>query len=174
MTNNVEKIIAFDLSLSNTGYAVGEVTDGKISIIEVGSISTKRFTRRPLGFRLNHIAQNVKKIFTEHPDAGAVVKERSFSNGRITATQRIFMVNGVWELVAYLNGVDEYTDIAPNSVKKTVTGNGRASKQVVAKKVAELTDVETNNNDESDAVAVLIAYCRQEELLDEENEEALT
>lgn len=162
------KIIAFDLSLSNSGFAVGEVTDGELKVIEYGSIGTKRFTKHTHGFRLNHIAQAVKELYKKYPDATNVVKERAFSNGRIAATQAIFKVVGIWELTSHLSKIDEFTDIAPTSVKKYLTGNGRASKQAVADAVKDATGIETSNNDESDAIAVLLAYCMQNKLLEGE------
>lgn len=162
------KIIAFDLSLSNTGFAVGEITDGKLTVVEYGSIGTRRFSKHSHGFRLNYIAQEIKALYKKYPEANRIVKERAFSNGRIAATQAIFKVVGAWELTSHLHGVDEFTDIAPTSVKKLLTGNGRASKEDVAQAVKNLTGIETSNNDESDAIAVLWAYCMQNELLKEE------
>lgn len=161
-----QQLIAFDLSLTNSGYAVGEVEDGELEIIEVGSIPTTRFTKYTHGFRLNHIATEISKLYKKYPDADAVIKEGSFSNGHIRSTQIIFKVVGVWELITHIRGHDKFTDIAPSSVKKQVTGNGRAKKSVVADKVKEITGIETRNNDESDAIAVLLAYCKTEGLTD--------
>lgn len=162
-----KQILAFDLSLSNSGYAVGEVEDGKLKIVEIGSINTKRFSRHPHGYRLNYIAKKLGEIYKKYPDADALVKEQSFSNGRVKATQIIWKVVGVWELISFIKGYERHTDITPPSVKKQVTGNGRAKKEEVAQAVKELTGIETANDDESDAVAVLIAYCKQEKLIEE-------
>lgn len=161
-----KQIIAFDLSLTNTGYAIGEVEDSQLEIVEVGSINTKRFTKHAHGYRLNFIAEQVAALYKKYPEADAIVKERSFSNGRIKATQIIWKVVGVWELITFIKGYTEHTDIAPTSVKKQVTGNGRAKKEQVAEAVAEITGITANNNDESDAIAVLLAYCKQEGLTD--------
>lgn len=160
-----KKVIAFDMSLTNSGYAVGEVVDGELFILEVGSIPTTRFTQYSHGFRLNHIGEEVSKIYKRFPDADAVVKEGSFSNRFVRSTQVLFKVVGVWELITFLRGFEEFTDIAPSSVKKTVTGNGRANKQLVAEAVDKLTGIETANDDESDAIAVLLSYCSQEQLI---------
>lgn len=161
----ISKIIAFDLSLSNSGFAVGEVVDGKLNVIEYGTIGTKRFSKHPLGYRLKYIADKVEELYKRFPEATHVVKERSFSNGRITATQQIYKVVGVWELVSHLNNHNTFTDIPPTTIKKELTGNGRATKDEVATAVADLTGVDTKIDDESDALAVLITYCRQAGLL---------
>lgn len=165
-----QQLIAFDLSLTNSGYAVGEVEDGELEIIEVGSIPTTRFTKYSHGFRLNHIAKEVNKLYKKYPEADAVIKEGSFSNGHILSTQVIFKVVGVWELITHIRGHDKFTDIAPSSVKKEVTGNGRAKKKDVAKRVREITGIETANNDESDAIAVLLAYCKIEGIAEVEEQ----
>jgi len=164
-------VIAFDLSLSNTGYAVGEVSNNSLKLIEVGSIGTKRFAQRSTGFRLNHIAKEIRELYKKY-EIDQVVKERSFSNARIVATQQIYKVNGVFELMTHLAKLDDFAEITPPSIKKQLTGNGRATKKEVEAAVLEQfrdimgdTTVKFANNDESDAVAVLIAYCKQEGLL---------
>jgi len=166
------KVVAWDLSLSNSGFAVGEVIDRKLSIIEIGSIGTKRFARRSTGFRLNYIAKEVRAVYKKY-DLDRVVKEQSFSNARIKATQQIFKVNGVWELMTYISDKEDFAEMANSTVKKELTGNGRADKKTVADAVlAEFRDIMGNptisfsNEDESDAVAILIAYCRKEGLID--------
>jgi len=160
------RIIAFDLSLTSSGYAVGTVEGEDLRIDEIGTIKTKYVKGDEDGKRLNTIAQAVQNLYDKYPNAEKIVKERSFSNGRITSTQKIFKVAGVWELASYLSGHSEFTEIAPNSVKKEVTGNGRASKKEVSDKVEELTGLEPANNDESDAIAVLITFCLKQDLIE--------
>lgn len=159
-------VLAFDLSLTNSGYAVGKITGRDLEFLEIGSIRTTYKKGEEAGRRLHTIAQAVEKLYKKYPDAEMIVKERSFSNGRVKATQQIFKVVGVWEMISYLAGHEEFTDIAPNSVKKEVTGNGRASKKLVAEKVKEITGIEPRNDDESDAIAVLITFCLQQDLID--------
>lgn len=160
------RVVAFDLSLSNSGYAVGDFKEGKLEIVEYGSIGTKRYAQRSTGMRLHHIATEVKKLYQKYPTADHVVKERSFSNGRITASQQIQKVNGVWEMVGYSFKHDDFTEIPPTTVKKQLTGNGRADKKLVAEKVTEITGITAKNNDESDALAVLVAYGFMEGLME--------
>ena len=158
------RILSFDLSLTNSGWAVGDIIDGKLTIVEYGAIGTKRFATRGTGMRLNHIATEVTALYEKYlPDQ--VVKERSFSNGRITATQQIYKVVGIWEMVSHLADQDSFAELTPSTVKKAVTGNGRATKQQVAAAVKEITGIDTKVDDESDAIAVLIAYVQQEGLI---------
>lgn len=160
------QVIAFDLSLSNSGYAVGIVEDRKLTVDKFGSIGTKRFSKRSTGFRLNVIAQELRELYKQYPNAQKVVKEQSFSNARIKATQQIFKVNGVFELISYLAGHEDFAELTPSTVKKQLTDDGRADKDAVAIAVQELTGVSSKVNDETDAVAVLYAYCKKEGLID--------
>lgn len=163
-----KKVIAFDMSLTNSGYAVGEVVDGELFILEVGSIPTTRFTKYSHGFRLNHIGEEVSKIYKRFPDADLVAKEASFSRF-VRSTQAIYKVNGVWELITFLRGHEDFTDLAPSTIKKEVTGKGNSNKQVVAEYVERLTGIVTANDDESDAIAVLLTFCSREKLIDLSN-----
>jgi crossover junction endodeoxyribonuclease RuvC len=166
------QVIAFDLSLSNSGYAVGKIKDRKLHIVEIGTIGTKRYAQRSTGFRLNYIAKEIRELYKKY-ELDAVVKEQSFSNSRIKATQQIFKVNGVWELMTHLADKDNFAELTPSTVKKELTGNGRASKEEVADAVLSHfrtimgdSTIKFKNKDESDAVAVLIAYCIKEGLID--------
>lgn len=155
-----EYVIAFDLSLSNTGYAVGELSGNTVKVVRYGSIGTRRYASRSQGMRLSYILDELSHLLYEYGDqVKKLVKERSFSNGRIQASQIIQKVNGVFEVVAYIAGLDDWEEYAPTSVKKLVTGDGRASKEQVAQAVTEATGITTKINDESDAIAVLMAHC---------------
>lgn len=158
------RILAFDLSLSNSGWAVGDIKDGKINVIGFGSIGTKRWAKDGTGKRLHYIAKEVQNLYKKfNPDS--VVKERSFSNGRITATQQIFKVNGVWEMISYLEEHGAFAEYAPTTVKKELTGDGRASKPQVRQAVTDLLNVTPRNEDESDALAVMVTHARKEGML---------
>lgn len=163
-----KKLLSFDLSLSNSGWAVFIVKDRKIKLKAYGAIGTKRFAQRSTGMRLDYISKEIRKIYKEHkPDI--VVKERSFSNFRITATQQIFKVNGVWEHMTFLADQEDFTELTPSEVKKYVTGNGKAKKPEVTKAVNEYFDLNLKavDNDIADAIAVGLAHCMKEGLIDE-------
>lgn len=169
MAKETKQLIAFDLSLTNSGYVVGEVTDGQLTVLELGSIPTTRFTKHSHGFRLNHIAEKLEEIYEKYPNASAIIKEGSFSNGFIRSTQILFKLVGMFELVSYRNDYEGHIDIAPSSIKKKLTGNGRAKKEKVRERVVKYTGLDPSNLDESDAIAVLLSYCYDEGLLDLEN-----
>lgn len=164
-------ILALDLSLSCTGYVVGRVKDGQLIILEVGSINNKKHSKKSQAFRLHKIATKLKELYKNYPIT-IVVKEKGFSNERNFSTQTLFKVAGVTDLISFVFGHDEIAEIPPATVKKTVTGNGRATKgdvaEAVKKYIREMDfrgEIDFNNDNETDAVAVLIAYCLKEGLI---------
>lgn len=160
--------MSFDLSLSNSGWTVGTYNKEtrEINITNYGAISTKRFNRHGTGKRLEVIAKELMKLYKEHePDV--VVKERSFSNFRITATQQIFKVNGVWELFTYRKGYESFEELTATQVKKYVAGKGNAKKELVRQRVNELIDANITDNDITDSVAVLYAYLIHNDLIND-------
>jgi len=162
------KILSFDMSLSNSGWALTKTVKRNLVLLDYGTIGTKRYAQRSTGMRLDYIYGELEKIYKDHK-VDIVVKERSFSNSRFTATQQIMKVNGIWEMVSHLSDHDDFTELPPSTVKKWATGDGKASKQDVINTINEYFGLELKkaDNDIADAIAVSLAYCRKEGLLDE-------
>lgn len=170
MTNYTDITLAMDLSLTSPGFAVLAVFEGKPISLEVGHIKTKGKTH---GAKLVEISDEVTHYLAKYKPKH-IVRERSFSRFP-AATQAIYKVNGVvdYTLEAYAevyNTPNITNEIAVTSVKKLVTGGGKASKQDVEKAVIKLLQIEQvgyfANDDESDAAAVGIAYLKQEGLIE--------
>ena len=123
-------ILALDLSLSSTGFAVGKVSKGNIELIKKGHINNKKHAKKSQAYRLHRIASVLKDVFRSHP-VDIVVKERGFSKGHIS-TQALFKVAGVADLMSFSFGHDNMAELTPAQVKKAVTKNGKASKEEVA------------------------------------------
>jgi crossover junction endodeoxyribonuclease RuvC len=72
-------------------------------------------------------------------------------------------LRGIIKLVSYQLGLD-VIEIAPSSVKKTITGNGRADKDLVRRMVNEEYGLSLSSTDEADAIAIAItAFNKMEE-----------
>ncbi|GAK00882.1 hypothetical protein JCM19055_4004 [Geomicrobium sp. JCM 19055] len=62
----------------------------------------------------------------------------------------------------YENEVDTIVEITPTTVKKAITGNGKAKKDQVARDLKNFVgDIEYKTDDESDAVAVALTFALQ-------------
>jgi crossover junction endodeoxyribonuclease RuvC len=159
----MKTILGLDLSLTNTGYCVIQVDNGVAELLEKGSVKTT--SKEILGKRLDKISTVLSHLIEKYPIT-EVVRERSFSNARIKSTQLIFMVNGACTMTLYRSGFPEVVEIAPTSVKKTISGNGRSEKEdLIAHIEKYIGKTSFKNLDESDSVAVALTYCIQRKYL---------
>lgn len=159
-------LLSFDLSLNRTGYVVGKVVNGKLTIVETGVIDNNKILAVREGEKLMRIANKVKELLVKYePDY--VVKEGGFSNNNL-ATKRLYAVHGVVTLMCWCYG-HHFEDVyQPTTIKKQLTGNGRAKKEQVAEALKRFVgDIEFEFDDESDAVAILITHCLKTGLISE-------
>lgn len=165
-----------DLSVTNTGLAVVEyLGDSKFSLIDVKSIApnprTKGFNKKLESLECFIFAT---ESFSSIKDSKFFVLENySFgSPGRLTDLAELA---GLYKGHIIRGLGKSYDVIAPQTVKKIITGSGRADKNEVQKSlknfVINIDKFEFNNYDESDAVAVAISYGLQMEEIQNGNKE---
>lgn len=158
------KGLFMDLSLKCPAFCVAEVVAGKLKIHHLSHVATNK--NKPHPYRLFQIYRHMEKILEEHPDIEVMVREKAFSRFK-RETQALFKVVGISDIFAIKHGFDTVIEIAPTTIKKLITGNGRSTKVDVATTLSTNFDIniEFKTDDESDAVAVAIAYFKQEKLL---------
>lgn len=158
--------LSMDLSLTSPGFAVLAVTDENEPILLDKSI-VKTNAKKSHGHRLNQIAVEIVRLVNEYKP-NHIVREKGFSRFP-TVTQSIFRAVGASDLAVYNAGFpDKIEEIAVTSVKKAVTGNGKATKEQVADavfdrlQITNTDDFHTNKSvlidDLTDACAVGLAY----------------
>lgn len=152
--------VSLDVSTTCTGYSkftmnseTKEFTYEKTDSIKA---KDKDIYRR---FNTMHVAFETLELYT---DCDFVVfEDYAFNGNRVT---QLAEMNGLLKYNYTMNGKPIKT-IAPSSIKKWVTGFGRGSKDLVRKAISERDDfkhVKFKNNDESDSVAVGLAYILRE------------
>lgn len=153
---NELKIISLDASSSCTGYSQFILNFDTSSISHVKTASVKS-SKKELYARILHI----DKYFESENLYGwcdvAIFENYAFKGNRIT---QLAELNGILKYNFYINN-KKIEVIAPNSIKKLVTGNGHAKKDVVKDFLLNLDlfkNLEFKNNDESDSLAVGYAY----------------
>lgn len=78
-------------------------------------------------------------------------------------TQALFKVVGIADLAAWRTKEMIFHEIAPASIKKIITGNGKASKAEVAAALERYVGRhEYASDDESDATAAAVAWLLQQ------------
>lgn len=160
-------ILAMDLSLSSPGFAILAITDdGDPIVLEKSFVKTN--AKKPHGYRIDQVMSEMERYYLAYKPEH-VVREKGFS--RFPAvTQTLFKIVGSSDVMAHWHESEPVEEIAPTSVKKLVTGDGRASKQEVEKTLMTLLQIDDPNyfvnDDESDAVAVGLAFYIREGLAD--------
>lgn len=156
-------ILAMDLSLSFPAFAILQQEGNRVRIVDIRYVDNKRFSSLSHGERLNRISKSIIKIAEDYPTLSVVVREKGFTR-HITTTQALFKVVGVSDLEIFRHyGITHIHEISPTSVKKYITGDGKASKLDVDRGVRKFLVDEQKlytflTDDLSDAVGVGIAY----------------
>lgn len=143
-------ILALDISLY-TGWAAGRGGD-----VAFGSrdFSSRNHDYAVVGRRFH---EWVADLITEHEPTVLVIERPFFAPGLTQASRRL-LSGMVWEAhrVAEIREVkrEEYS---PSTIKKHITGNGRAGKDDVMRAVQALGH-KISNDHEADAVAMLLCH----------------
>lgn len=155
------KVLGLDISSTCTGVSKliwNEETDN-IELVEVTHIKPK--TTLNLYQRLKVIdEQMLERGFYDWADL-IVIEGFAYAG---TAVVQLAQVNGVVRYQLSLRD-KEFCDIAPTSVKKLITGNGRAKKPEVRaylKNIPLFEGVDFKNDDESDSAAIAYAHIKRQ------------
>ena len=119
---------------------------------------------------LSEIGTELRRLFTRYPEATLVREEALKKSGTCASGSVLSILNkvvGVSDLYAWALGHRKFTEIPPQTVKKFVTNDANAEKEVVASALEQFVGKhEYACDDESDAVAVGIAWLIQEGMID--------
>jgi crossover junction endodeoxyribonuclease RuvC len=154
--------LGLDISGTCTGYAVVEHTDGedKVDVLEIGHIKT--YSSQQDGQRMKAIHDKLDEVLKTY-DFAEIAKEKGFTAGN-RSTQLIFKATGVSEFAVTNNGYVKIYEYAPTTIKKQITGNGKATKEEVEeglRRYLKDPDITFETNDESDATAVVVTHLKK-------------
>lgn len=112
------------------------------------------------------ILAEIYELITELAvDIAVFVREKGFSRFP-HETQALFKVVGIADLAAWRTCRTEFVEIAPTTVKKLLTGSGKAGKDEVAAALEQYLGKQTYaTDDESDAIAVGIAWLKRQKII---------
>ena len=150
------RILGVDPGLGTTGYGIIEGSNFKL--VEAGVIRTQANT--PIQSRLKKIFDGVCAIIEEHKPA-VLVLEKIYSHYKHPTTA--ILMGHARAAVCLACGVDgvDLVNYPSTKIKKTVTGNGHASKlqvQRMVQNILKLKDI-PEPADVGDALSMAIAYC---------------
>jgi crossover junction endodeoxyribonuclease RuvC len=146
-------ILGIDPGTTRIGYGVIRKENGKLKHLESGLIKLPPLNHEK---RLMSIEEGLGKIIEKFKPYRAGVEKLFFAKNRKTALQ-VAEARGVILNAVIKKNVSVF-EVGPNEVKLAVTGDGRASKESVAKMVNYFLKIEPKKmvDDVSDALAVAI------------------
>lgn len=152
-----EKIIlGLDPGTNIMGYGLVCVKASKISLLQFGVIHLTKYDGHEL--KLKKIFDRVLNLIDEyHPDEVAL--EAPFFGKNIQSMLKLGRAQGVAMAAALFREIP-IVEYAPKKVKQSVTGNGNASKEQVAKMLMMLLGIREVPKllDSTDALAVALCH----------------
>ena len=151
------RILGLDPGSRVCGYGVIEETRGTLRYIECGILTAPE--HRTMEQRLGEIARGLREVITElAPEVVAV--EDVFVQHNPRSALALAQARGMALAVIGLAGL-AVASYPPASVKKAVSGSGRADKAQIARMVQALIGLTTlPRADATDALAVAITHGR--------------
>ncbi|MGH2574239.1 MAG: crossover junction endodeoxyribonuclease RuvC [Ignavibacteria bacterium] len=149
-------ILGVDPGTLITGYAVVENIGSKPRVLKCGDIKIN--PSFPLPLRLKKIYDSLAKIIDEFkPDEFAI--ETAFYSKNVQSTLKLGHARGV-SILAAVNKQIPAVEYSPREIKKSVVGNGSASKEQVRYMVSQILKLKKpfKSFDVSDALAVALCH----------------
>ena len=153
------RVLGIDPGLNITGYGILDEKDQQITLVEAGVVRTR--SKASLGERLNEIGREIGNIIVQHsPEAMAV--EELYSH---YAHPKTAIIMGHARGVVFLKAAEAGLEIYPYAstrIKKSLTGNGRASKEQVQLMIKSTLGLDKMPEppDVADALAIALCHCR--------------
>jgi len=156
------KIIGIDPGLQKTGWGLIKVKDNNISYLASGFIATS--PRLSMPKRLLQLHINLKEVMELYnPDEASI--EETFVSVNSSSTLKLGQARGAL-LVTLANYKIPIYEYAPNLVKKSVTGAGKADKTQVSAMVKYLLPASNvKQADEADALAIAICHANHRNII---------
>lgn len=155
-------ILGIDPGTATTGFGVVRLTKKGNEVIEWGLIETDKNLLKEK--RLDFIYEETTRLIIKHKPDVFVIEKVFFSNNAKTVIS-IGQAQGVMLLAASKTGVgvEEY---APGTIKKMITGSGRAKKKEVQASIRKILGnhvksakhKKTHFDDAADALAIALTH----------------
>lgn len=157
-------VLGIDASMSSSGYSI--VTQDK-EVVKYGKIITKKEDFKDDVERLTYICNTLEDIIKPY-NIKLCILEDSIPVRNSKSVLQLNILKGMIIRTLQKNGINTKL-IYPSSVKKMVTGDGRATKGQIAKSIqinlidiGEYSDKQTKNKEKTsdiyDSLALVLAY----------------
>ncbi|MDX1917464.1 MAG: crossover junction endodeoxyribonuclease RuvC [Rickettsiaceae bacterium] len=150
------RVLGIDPGLNNTGFAVLEQNPKSNIIVQIKSGVIKSAGTLHVSQKLYNIFYNLDEIITEYQPSCVAIEE-IFVNSNSKTSLSLGFARG-----AILTSIGKHSlktiDLAPNKVKKTIVGYGKAHKDQLQKMLSfVIPGIYFRSGDEADAIAIAYA-----------------
>ena len=156
-TSSSEKIIlGIDPGTRFLGYGLLRITNDKVTVLQYGVLNLTKYTTQ--GAKFLKIHERVLGILEEFlPDEIAI--ESPFFGKNVQSMLKLGRVQGMVMSLAFSKSIP-IAEYEPKKIKQSVTGNGNASKEQVAKMVEIIGNVklDAKMHDATDALGIAICH----------------
>jgi crossover junction endodeoxyribonuclease RuvC len=152
-------IMGMDPGTNVMGYGIIKVNGREMKILQYGVIQLNKYKTHEL--KLKKIFERILGLIEEYnPDEVAI--EAPFYGKNVQSMLKLGRAQGV-AMAAVLYRNIPITEYAPKKIKVSVTGNGNASKEQVAKMLEQLLEFKRVSKllDATDALAVALCHLYQ-------------
>ena len=150
------RILGIDPGLGTTGYGI--IEDRTFRVIEAGVIRTQ--ARTPIQERIKIIFDEISDIIKEH-EPSVLVLEKIYSHYKHPTTAILMGHARAMACLVCGKLSVKLVNYPSTKIKKSITGNGHASKAQVQRMVQDILKLKKAPEpvDVSDALAMAISYC---------------
>ncbi|MEE3199539.1 MAG: crossover junction endodeoxyribonuclease RuvC [Planctomycetota bacterium] len=153
------RILGFDPGTRISGYGIIDAqAGGELSVVSYGAIRLQPPAGKiPIPQRLRHLYEALDEIVREHRP-GVLAVEKIFHGRSFDSVMKVGEARGVGLLVGSLHDL-EIEEYAATRIKKSVTGNGQASKSQVQAMMTRLLNLAEPPHPQDVTDALAIAFC---------------
>ncbi|HKK12349.1 MAG TPA: crossover junction endodeoxyribonuclease RuvC [Flavobacteriaceae bacterium] len=152
-----EKIIlGIDPGTTIMGFGLIKVMGKAMQFMQLNELNLKKYNDHYLKLKLI-FERTVELIDTHHPDEIAI--EAPFYGKNVQSMLKLGRAQGV-AMAAGLSREIPITEYSPKKIKMSITGNGNASKEQVAKMLQSVLNLKTlpKNLDATDGLAAAVCH----------------
>ena len=152
-----EKIIlGIDPGTTIMGFGLIKVVGKNMAFIQLNELDLKKYEDHYLKLKLI-FERTIELIDTHHPDEIAI--EAPFFGKNVQSMLKVGRAQGV-AMAAGLSREIPITEYSPKKIKMSITGNGNASKEQVAKMLQHVLNLKSlpKNLDATDGLAAAVCH----------------
>ena len=154
--SNEKIILGIDPGTTIMGFGLIRVVNKKMELIQMSELNLTKYKDHYLKLKLV-FERTIELIDNYKPDEIAI--EAPFFGKNVQSMLKLGRAQGV-AMIAGLSREIPITEYSPKKIKKSITGNGNASKEQVAKMLQNLLKIENlpKNLDATDGLAAAVCH----------------